>query len=69
MNDLESYELIVVWFNGHTEVEAGIPGMVRRGRRKKKEKEEEEKKEEGKPMKKKGGGERKEKERGRGKLL
>ena len=29
MNDLESNELIVVWFNGHTEVQAGIPGMVR----------------------------------------
>ena len=51
MNDLESYELIVVWFNGHTEVEAGIPGTVRRGRRKEKEKEEEEK-EVGKSMKK-----------------
>ena len=62
MNDLESYELIVVWFNGHTEVEAGIPGTVRRGRRKEKEKEEE--KEVGKSMKKKGGGERKEKEGG-----
>lgn len=68
MNDLESYEFIVVWFNGHTEVEAGIPGTVRRGRRKEKEKEEEEK-EVGKSMKKKGGGERKEKESGRGKLL
>ena len=36
MNDLESNELIVVWFNGHTEVQAGIPGMVRRERRKEK---------------------------------